>query len=103
MSSTGLLETAQEVAPPLGFQEVMACLHWDPSLATAYKAPLEPLKLEAAIEPTVATMCASHIVQDEAMGMTYMDTITTSVGQVALGGPSLATPGPIIEDITNLP
>ena len=39
------------------------------------------------------------------MGITYMDTVTTSVGQVALGGPHLATqtPGLTIEDVTNLP
>ena len=72
---------------------------------TAFKAPPEPLWLEVTIELSVAMMCTSHIVQDEAMGMTYMDTVTTSLGQVALGGPCLATqtPGPTIEDITNLP
>ena len=50
-------------------------------------------------------MYTSCIVQDEAMGITYMDTVTTSVGQVALGGPHLAiqTPGPTTEDITDLP
>ena len=32
-------------------------------------------------------MCTSCIVQDEATGMTYMDTVTASVGQVVLGGP----------------
>ena len=55
--------------------------------------------------PTVAMMGASCIVKDEATGITYMDTITTSVGQVALSGPSQGTQamGPIIEDITDLP
>ena len=46
----------------------------------AHEAPLEALWLEAVMEPTVATMCASCIVKDEAMGMTYMDTVTTSMG-----------------------
>ena len=57
------------------------------------------------IEPAIAMMHASHTVQDEAIGITYMDTITTSVGWVALGGPHLAiqAPGPTIEDITDLP
>ena len=83
----------------------MACLWRDLSLVTAYEAPSEPLLLEVAIEPAVAIMCTSHIVQDEAMGMMYMDTVTTSVGQVALGSPCLAikTLGPTIEDITDLP
>ena len=79
-SSTGPLETTWEVAPSLGFQEVMACLCRDPSLATANEAPPEPLQLEVVIEPTVATMCTSCTVQDETMGMMYMDTVTTSVG-----------------------
>ena len=72
---------------------------------TAFKAPLETLWLEAMIEPSVATMCTSHIVQDEATGMMYMDTISTFMGWVALGGPYLAiqTPGPTIEDVSNLP
>ena len=49
-------------------------------------------------------MSASCIVKDEAMGVTYMDTVTTSVGQVALSGheQEALTQGPIIEDITDL-
>ena len=77
---TGPLETAQQVTPPLDFQEVMTCLWKDPLPAAAHEALLEPLWLEAVMEPTVAMMCASHIMKDEAMGVTYMDTITTSMG-----------------------
>ena len=68
ISSTGPLETAWEVAPPPGFWEVMACPWRDLLPATDYKAPLEPLQLEVAIEPTVATMCTSHIVQGQGHG-----------------------------------
>ena len=52
----------------------------------------------------MVTMSASCIIIDEATGVTYMDTITTSVGRVALSGPEQGTPtrGPIIEDITDL-
>ena len=52
----------------------------------------------------MATMSASCIVKDEAMGVTYMDTVTTSMGQVALSGPEQGTPakGPIVEDIMDL-
>ena len=95
----------QKVAPTLSFQEVTACLQRDLSPATTFEVPLDPLQLEATIELTVAMICVSCIVQDEAMGMTYMDTITTSMGWVALGGPHLLVQAqrPIIEDITNLP
>ena len=105
MSPPRPLKVAQEVAPPPGFWEGMACLQRDPSPATAFEAPPETLWLEAAIESAVAMMCVSHIVQDEAMGMIYMDTVTTSVGQVALGAPCLViqTPTSTTEDITNLP
>ena len=70
-----------------------------------HKVSPGPLQMAAMVEPTVVTMSASCIVKDEVTGITYMDTMTTSVGQVALSGPSQGMPamGPIIEDITNLP
>ena len=37
--------------------------------------------------PTVVTMSTSCIVKDEVMGVTYMDTVTTSVGRITLSGP----------------
>ena len=104
-SSPKPMEAIQKVALPLGFKEVMACLRRDPSPATALEVPPKPLWLEPPIKPAVAMMCTSHIVQDKAMGITYMDTVTMSMGWVALRGPHLAiqTPGPTIEDITDLP
>ena len=57
------------------------------------------------MEPTVATMYATHIIQGEATGVTYMDMVTASVGRVALWNPSMAVTllGPTVEDITDLP
>ena len=71
----------------------------------AHEAPPDLLQLVAVVEPTVAMMSTSCIVKDKATGITYMDTVTTSVGQVALGGPSqgIQTTGPTIKDITDLP
>ena len=53
---------------------------------------------------TVATLSAIQIVQDEATGVTYVDTVTASVERVALGNPCMAAnlEGPMLEDITNL-
>ena len=81
-----------------------ACLQRDPLSSTASKAPQEPLQPEAIVEPAVATLCASHIVLDEAMGITYMDMATTFVEQVALRSscPVAQTPRLIIEDVPNL-
>ena len=56
------------------------------------------------LAPGVATINTSHIVKDEVTGITYMDTVTTSVGRVVLSGPEQDTSaqGPRIEDITDL-
>ena len=51
------------------------------------EVPQDPLRVAALLAPTVATISASCIVRDEAMGVTYMDTVTTSVGWVAISGP----------------
>ena len=69
-----------------------------------YEVPHDLLRMAAVLAPTVATMSASCIVKDEAMGVTYMDTVTTSVGQVAISGrkQEASTHRPIIEDITDL-
>ena len=63
-----------------GFKEVMACLCGDLLPATTFKVPLVPMQPEAIVEPVVAMMCASHVVQDEASGITYMEMVTTAVG-----------------------
>ena len=82
------LEAAQEVAPHPSFKEVTACLQRDPSPATAFKVPPEPLQLEVTIEPAVAMMCTSCIVQDEAMGIIYMEMSLPLWGEWPLGIPT---------------
>ena len=77
-------EPVQEIAPPPGFMGVVACLQMDPLPTAAIEAPMEPMQPEIKAEPVVATMCTSCIIQDETMGVTYMDTVTTSMGRVAL-------------------
>ena len=97
-------EIAQWVTPTPCFLGVTACLQKDPLPEKACEVPPDPLWIAAVMEPTMATRGASCIVKDEATGVTYMDTVTTSMGQVALSGPKQGTPakGPIIEDINNL-
>ena len=53
------------------------------------------------VEPTVMTMYATCIVQDEVTGVTYMDTVTASVGRVAFGNPHMAAtfPGATVEEL----
>ena len=95
----------QVVALPPGFKEGMACLQRDPSPLTAFEAPLEPMQPEVMVEPTVAMVCARCIVQDKASGIMYMETVTFSVGQVALrcSCPAAQTPGLTIGDVTDFP
>ena len=60
--------------------------------------------MAAVLVPTITTMSTNCIVKDEVTGVTYMNTMVTLVGQVALSGPrqEALTQGPIIEDITDL-
>ena len=83
---------------------VTACLWRDQSPEKVYEVPQDLLRMAAVLTPTVATMNTSCILNGKAMGVTYMDTMTTSVGWVALSGPEqeASTQGPIIEDITDL-
>ena len=83
---------------------VTACPWRDQSPEKVYEVPQDPLRMAAVLVPTVVTMSASCIIKDEVMGVTYMDTVTTSVGQVVLSGleQEASTWGPIIEDITDL-
>ena len=99
------LEITHMVALPLGFERVTAGLQGDPSPVAALKVPLEFTLPEVAIKPAVATMCASHVIQDEACEVTYMETVTTSIGWVALRHihPVTQNPWLTIEDITDLP
>ena len=48
-------------------------------------------------------MSMSHIIRDEVTGVTYMDTVTTSIGRMSLSGPDseASSQGPKIEDVTS--
>ena len=92
------------VAPPPGFREVVACLMRDPSSPAPIEAHMETRPPNVMAGPMVATLPTTQIVQDEATGVTYVDTVTASVGRVALRNPCMAAnlQGPMLEDITDL-
>ena len=89
--------------PTPGFLEVTSCLR-DP----LSKEILDTTPVQVAVgmmtAPGVATMSASHVVLDEATGVTYLDMVTTSVGRVTLSSPvaKIAALGPEIEDVTDI-
>ena len=80
------------------------CLRRNESPESTHDVSPNPLAVGVMSAPEVATMSMSCIVRDEVTGITYMDTITTLVGRVALSGPVQETPaqGPTIEDVTDL-
>ena len=85
-----------------GFARVTACLQRDQS-PEGVSDP-DPLRMAVLSGPAVVTMSTSHIVKDKVTGVTYMDTMTTSMGQVTLSGPrqEALAQGPTIQDITDL-
>ena len=99
------LEVLCMVALPLGFERVTTCLWGDLLPAATIEVPSDLLWPEAAVEPAVATMCASCVIQDEASGVTYVEMVTTSVWWVAFthAPPVVQSPQLIIEDIMDLP
>ena len=64
--------------------------------------PMGTMPIRLVVTPGISSMSASHIVKDKVTGMTYLDTITTSIGRVALSSPDPEAPssGPMIEDVT---
>ena len=89
---------------PPGFLGVTACLQRAKLTEGVCKVPQDPLMIEVISVPAVATISTSHIVRHEVTGVTYMDTVTTSVGRVTLSGPKQETSaqGPMIQDVTDL-
>ena len=89
---------------PPGFIGVGACVWRDQPPEGVCKVAPDPLRVAVLSGPAVVTMSTSCIVKDEVMGVTYMDTMTTLVGQVTLSGPGqeALTQGPTIQDIMDL-
>ena len=92
------------IAPPPGFREVAACLTRDPPSLASTEAPAETRPPDVMAGPMVTTLSTTKIMQDEATGVTYVDTVTTPVERVALENLHMAAnpQGPMLEDITDL-
>ena len=81
----------------------MACLRMLELVEVDLEAPMGTMPIGLVATPGISSMSASRIVKDEVTGITYLDTITTSIGRVALSSPDLeaCSTGPTIEDVTN--
>ena len=86
-----------------GFLGVMACLQTPELAEVDLEAPMGTMPIRLVAAPGISSMSASCIVGDKVTDVTYLDTITTSIGRVALSGPDLeaSSTGPMIEDVTN--
>ena len=82
---------------------MMACLQMLEAVEVGLEAPMGTMSIGLVMTPGISSVHSSHIVKDEAMGIMYMDTVTTSIERVALRGPDLETSltGPTIEDVTS--
>ena len=91
------------MTPPHGFTGVTACLQMPEPLEMASKAPHGTMSIGVVVTPRISTMSTSHIIRDEATGVTYMDTVTTSIGRVVFSGldSEASSQGPTIEDVTD--
>ena len=85
---------------PWGFTGVMACLKTPEVVEVGQKMPMGSMSIGLVLTPSISSVSSSHVVQDDTMGLVYMDTVTTSIGRVVLGR-SGSNEGPIIEDITD--
>ena len=77
---------------------------WMPELVEVdLEAPMGTMPIGLVVTPGISSVSTSCIIKDKVTGITYADTVTTSVGRVALSGPDLeaSSTGPMIEDITN--
>ena len=86
-----------------GFSGVTACLQMPELVEVDLEAPMGTMPTGLVATPGISSMSTSCIVRDEVTGITYMDTVTTSVGRVALSGPDpeASSTGPMIEDVTD--
>ena len=104
-SPIGLLKTAWQVTPPLGFWEVMSCLQRDLLLVGAHKAPPRPL----AVGSSGGVYCGNDECQLYHEGWGHWDNLHWHHHHFCgVSGPQGCKPwnpdhGATIKDITNLP
>ena len=89
--------------PTRGFAGVTACLCLPKLVEVDLESPVGLMPVELMAAPGITSMSSSHIVKDELTRVTYMDTVTTSVGRVTISSPGLEDfpTSPTIEDITD--
>ena len=97
------LAVIQPMTPLHGFAGMTACLQTQEPFGNGlWGTPQHPVHWSG-VTPRISIISMSHMMRDEVIGVTYMDTVTTSIGRVALSGPDpeASSQGLTIEDVTN--
>ena len=72
---------------PHGFVGETVCLWMLELVEVALEPLLGTMPFQVVVAPRISMVSMSCIMRDEATGVTYMDTVTTSIGRVVLNGP----------------
>ena len=78
--------------PPQGFVGVTACLKTLELMEIDQEVPMGTLSIGLVMTLGISSISSSHIVKDDTTGLTYVDTVTTSVRRIILSGPDPTTP-----------
>ena len=89
--------------PPCSFAGVTACLKMLELVEVDQELPFDTLSMGLVMTPWISSVSSSCVVKDVTTGLTYVDTVTTSIGRIILSGPdpNTTSTGPTIEDITD--
>ena len=86
--------------PPHGFARVVTCLKTVELVEVDQGTPVGTMSIGMVSNPGLSSISSSQVVKDDITGLVYLDTMTTSIGRMALGSMETGE-GPIIEDITD--
>ena len=79
----------------------MACLRMLEPVELDQEMPVGTLSMGLVTAPGITSLSSSCVVKDDATGLTYVDTVTTSIGRIILSrqDPQASSTSPTIEDI----
>ena len=97
---TRALALVRPPTPPHGFTGVTACLKTLELVEVDRETTVGTISIGMVSSPSLSSISSSWVVKDDTMGLVYLDTMTTSIGRIVLGGLE-PSEGPIIEDITD--
>ena len=96
------LALAKPPTTPRRFTDVMSCLRVPKFMEIDQEAFKSMTLIGLVATPGISSVSATRVMKDNEMGLVYMDTATTLVGQVVLSAdPINSNNGPAIEDITD--